>query len=209
MIFSSKFFNRNWRYVFLVLALLSVIVSGGCGGSSSGGRVSSSGSSGGSSSVDWVSMSGNWKPVSGDLIFYDNSGNTVVTYVLDPYSSTNFEVTVSGSGSSYDLNFSSGSLYFAHESGTGSGADGLVSYLSSSNGTFTVSGKKLVRELSYSSANATFSFEYVDDNHVVFVVDANGTEAEFNEGAVKSVRTIYVERVDSENANNNNTQSDE
>lgn len=210
MFINSKFFNCNWRYVFLVLALFSVIVSGGCGGSSGGGGGSSSsggnnpGGSGGSSSVDWVSMSGTWKPVSGDFIFYDNSGNTVVTYVLDPYRSTNFEVTISGSGSSYNLKCLSGTFYFIHESGTGSGAGGIGDdQLSNFSDTFAVSGKKLVKNFSYGSAHGTASFEFVDDNHVIFVADETGYESELDEGAVRSVKTVYVERVGSSNENDN------
>jgi len=143
---------------------------------------------------EWSTFSGEWAPTSGSMVFYSSSGSMVSEYTLDPESSTNVDLTISGSGSSYNLTIA-GSLNFGHSAGTGSGASGIRTNLSGLDGTYTVSDGNLYKSFSYLGASGSLTLQRIDDDHLKAVAEETNSETALDEGAVRDVRTISFTRV--------------
>ena len=144
---------------------------------------------------DWTSLTGTWKPTSGTLTYDDVLGNEVARHNLIADTSDSFEVTVTKSGNSYYLNSDEGTLYFEGDNSTWHGTDGLP---------FKISGGKAVHySESHDQLYKLRSFEYVDDEHVIFVAELLYDEEDeelveyqdFPGKAVKRTEVISFERV--------------
>ena len=156
--------------------------------------------------LDWTSLTGTWKPVSGNLTYDDVLGNEVEQHELLADESDSFEVAVTKSGSSYYLNSNEGTLYFEGDNSRTHNTEYVIG--NDGNGLlFKISGGKAIY---YSDSHDQLyklrSFEYVDDEHVIFVAellyDENDEElldrhssGYFPEKTVKRTEVISFERV--------------